>query len=149
MNVSGVSVKEVVEMIESRIPGGRYVISILLCLLILTATTACGAYLYHTLLLPVTALITTGHVAATTVGGMIGSIIGTIILLLGGSYMQRSIVSNYGKILANDEKHARDLNELLEIQEDNRKIRETFMQTVMRSMELLEARVASLEKQGR
>jgi hypothetical protein len=80
---------------------------------------------------------------------MIGSIIGTIILLLGGSYMQRSIVSNYGKILANDEKHARDLNELLEIQEDNRKIRETFMQTVMRSMELLEARVASLEKQGR
>jgi membrane protein DedA with SNARE-associated domain len=133
MNVSGVSVKEVVEIVESRVPGGRYVIPILLCLLILTVATACGAYLYHALMLPVAALITTGQIAPTTIGGMIGSIIGSIILYLGGRYMQKSILANYDKILANDEKHARDLDELIELKKTNLTIH----------------RVSTLEKQGR
>jgi len=49
MNVSGVSVKEVVEMIEARIPYDRYVTSILICPLIFTVATPSGIYLYHAL----------------------------------------------------------------------------------------------------
>ena len=100
-------------------------------------------------MLPVAALITTGQIAPTTIGGMIGSIIGSIILYLGGRYMQKSILANYDKILANDEKHARDLDELIELKKTNLTIQETFTQTFGREMELLEGRVSTLEKQGR
>jgi hypothetical protein len=118
MNVSGVSVKEVVEMIESRIPGGRYVTSILIGLLVLTLATATGIYLYHTLVLPVvlgvSSLLKTGQVAPTTVGGMIGALIGSVILSATFRYMTRSTLNMQKTLLISYEKFDNNLGMLVQ-----------------------------------
>jgi hypothetical protein len=96
-------------MIESRIPGGRYVIPVLLCLLVLTVATASAVYLYHALILPVvlgvSSLLRTGQIASTTVGAMIGSAIGSIVLLVSFRYtagvllkMQSTVLADYQQV---------------------------------------------------
>jgi hypothetical protein len=101
MNVSGVSVKEVVEIIESRIPGGRYVTSILISLLALTVAVWSGIYLYHYLILSIVlgiaSLIKTGHVAAPTVASIIGSIIGSVILYVTFQIAMNTVLTDYKK----------------------------------------------------
>jgi hypothetical protein len=47
MEIPPFGLKESVEVIESRIPGGRFLTTVLLCLLLLSVATACGAYLYR------------------------------------------------------------------------------------------------------
>ncbi len=119
-------------MIESRIPGGRYVTSILICLLVLTAATASAVYLYHALVLPmvlgVSSLFTTGTIAPTALGALIGSLIGSIFLYLVFRYMSGIILASYRKV--ND-----GLGVLLEGQN-----------AIGRRLDSLESRVSVLEK---
>jgi hypothetical protein len=102
IGVTGISVKEVVEMIESRIPGGRYVTSALICLLVLTAATASGLYLYHSLVLPVVAavssLLRTGQIASSTIGSMLGSLVGSVILYVSYRYTIKIVLTDYKKV---------------------------------------------------
>jgi hypothetical protein len=131
MNVSGVSVKEVVETIESRIPYGRPVISILIVLLVLTVATASGIYLYHALLLPlvlgVASMVQTGKIVASTAGGVIGSSIGSIVLYYTFHHMSKTVLTDYKKV--ND-----GLGEALEAQ-----------RAIGRRLDAIETRVSALE----
>jgi len=139
IGVSGVSVKEVVEMIESRIPGGRYVISILLSLLVLTGATASAVYLYHALVLPmvsgVSSLVTTGRVPSTMWGALIGSTIGGIFLALTHRFLLKSILNSYQKVSNQYERFAEGLSTILDKQD-----------ALGQRLGELESRVSALEK---
>jgi len=136
IGVSGVSVKEVVEMIESRIPGGRYVISILLCLLILTAS---GVYLYHALVLPmvlgVSSVITTGRIPSTTWGALVGSAIGGVILAFAYSYIFKKLLKGNELILSDYRKFADSFSLLLDNQD-----------AIGLRLNAIESRVSALEQ---
>ena len=127
MNVTGLSVKEVAEMIESRVPGGRLVTSLLLSLLALTTATACAVYLYHALVLPLVSgafsLFKTRTVAPATVGSVIGSLIGSAILILTFRYVKNQVLQDYstvlssqGEVLTSYQKVYAGLGEVLECQ---------------------------------
>ncbi len=139
IGVTGVSVKEVIEMIESRIPGGRYVTSILICLLVLTAATAPGIYLYHSLILPmvlgISSLRKTGQVAPSTLGAMAGSLIGSAIVYISFRFTVKVLIEMQDTVLADYRKFNSGLETIIRIQDGLR-----------RAMEDMEARVSALEK---
>ena len=139
VGVSGVSVKEVVEMIESRIPGGRYVTSILISLLVLTIATASAVYLYHALVLPivlgVSSLLTTGKIAATTLGALFGSLIGSVVLYLSFRYTIKVLQDMQSTVLADYRKVDSSLKMICDLQND-----------ISRRLNAIESRVSALEQ---
>jgi hypothetical protein len=142
IGVSGVSVKEVVEMIESRIPGGRYVISILLCLLVLTAATASSVYLYHALVLPMVlgaaSLLTTGRIAPTTIGALLGSLIGGAVLYVSFRFSIRVLQNMQNTVLKDYRSIDSSLGLIRDLQND-----------IVRRVDRIESRVSTLEQQGK
>jgi hypothetical protein len=126
-------------MIESRIPGGRYVTSILICLLVLTAATAPGIYLYHSLILPmvlgISSLRKTGQVAPSTLGAMAGSLIGSAIVYISFRFTVKVLIEMQDTVLADYRKFNSGLETIIRIQDGLR-----------RAMEDMEARVSALEK---
>ena len=57
MNVSGVSLKEAMEAIEERIPKGRLIVTVVLCLAILAVVVWLCEFLYHSLVSPLAAAL--------------------------------------------------------------------------------------------
>jgi len=139
MNVSGVSVKEVVEMIEARIPGGRYITSILICLLVLTAATASALYLYHSLILPlvlgVSSLLTTGKIAGTTIGALLGSLVGSAALYVSFRFTIRVLQDMQKQVLAGYQKFNSGLGTILDGQK-----------ALGQRLDAIESRVSALEQ---
>lgn len=129
-------------MIESRIPGGRYVTSILICLLILTAATASAVYLYHSLILPVvlgvSSLLGTGRIAPTTIGAMIGSGIGTILLLVSFRYTAGVLLRMQSTVLADYKQFANSVETLLAGQ-----------RAIGQRLDAIESRGSALEEEGK
>jgi type II secretory pathway component PulF len=141
IGVTGISVKELVEMIESRIPAGRYVITILIYLLILTTATASGIYVYHALVLPVfvgiSSLLTTGSATLPTITSIISSAMVSVGLYVTFRYSANLVLASNKIIMADYKKVDESLGVLLANQK-----------AIGQRLETIEARVSDIENQG-
>lgn len=83
--------KEFVEMIEDRIPGGKYLTTTALTLVVLALITAASVYLYRMVVHPVVTLIvvglSSGTLSSSTLINVFTSIAAFGLLLLGSHYL--------------------------------------------------------------
>lgn len=96
------SLKEVMEVIEERLPFGRKITTVLLGLLIIWVATAALSYLYHALVAPVVSLVEESRKPNTPVWTMLGPIVGGLcsglLFFLLANWFSKRVISHVNQI---------------------------------------------------
>ena len=147
MDFSGVSLKEFVEMIEARIPGGKWVTTVILSLLVIVLAVFCVRYLGENAVLPLVVILR-GWLSGTKVTfsvGIAAAIMAWALSFVGLFFLKRLL----DKMLAVNERtlrHAegtgRDLDEI------GKGMVETIgrVQDLSKALLVHEQRISMLEK---
>lgn len=145
--------KELVEMIEARIPGGRLLSTAALLLGLLAIIVAACVYLYHVVIYPLIVLVvagfTTGKINPASFGSFIATALGGVVSFLILNYglkryqeLMKDVLDNSRAVNENSGAVLRETETVLTLAKEA----SAQMVGVVEKIDDLEARVSALEK---
>jgi ABC-type dipeptide/oligopeptide/nickel transport system permease component len=137
--------KELLDMIEKRIPYGRFLTTVALLLAVLAVIVGSCIYLYHAAVLPtvglVAALVTTGKISPSAFGKFLFSLAVTAVFYYALQWMHRGSSRLMREIMDYSETVLKSNGEILTLAKQTNE----QMTPVLNALEDLNARVSALE----